>query len=69
MGSDPIMAPLPPIARIRINDARSQGNRVIVMYYETAYPGLLVDRRNRRPAGAAADAGRGWDDPRGSEGV
>ena len=58
-----------PIPRIRINDARSQGNRVIVMYYETAYPGLLVDRRNCRLAGAAADEGRGRDDPGGGEGV
>ena len=33
----------PPIPRIRINDARWQGNRVIITYYETAYPGLLVD--------------------------
>ena len=57
MGPDPIIAIRPPIPRIRINDARCQGKRVIVMSYETAYPGLLVDRRNRRPADAAADEG------------
>jgi hypothetical protein len=58
--------PPPPIPRIRINDARWQGNRVIITYYETAYPGLLVDCRNRRPAGAAADEGLGRDESGGS---
>ena len=42
MGSDPIMAPLPPIARIRINDARSQGNRVIVYPMKPRTPGFWL---------------------------
>ena len=62
-------SPLPPIARIRINDARSHGNRVIITYYETAHPGLLVDCRNRRPAGTAADTGLGRDESGGGEDV
>ena len=59
----------PPIPRIRINDARSRGTRVIVMYYETAHPGLLVDRRNHRPAGTDADVGRGRDETLGGGGI